>query len=434
MAILPDDSVALLDSFAPIFTEPTYHRFLVLMGVAILTTGRRTIANLLRTARFLAPGNTSSYRRVFSEARWSALRLACALARLLIALLPREDSILLVGDDTVVAHPGPHVFGKARHRDPVRSSHAYTAWRYGHQWVVLAVLVHFPFATRPWALPVLVALYQSEEDDRGQGHPHRTPAQHMIRLLAALLRWFPDRRFIFVGESAYGTHEVARFVNRHRKRLCLMSQLHPEANLFTSPPAYRGKGRPAVKGKRLPKPSEVVSAARRFRRCTVAWYGGGLRQVATRTGTGRWFKSGKGLVSIRWVFVRDREGTHRDEYFYTTDTELSVEQIIGYYTGRWNIETTFEETRSCLHLEATSGWCRRTVLRVTPCLFGLDSVVALLDNQLPADRRVRAIEWPGKVGTSFADALTSVRRWLWAEGVFRQLERGCTFRDLIPPA
>ncbi len=430
MLILPDESLVVLDAFAPVFTQPTYRHFLILLGASVLTTGRRTVANLLRTAGALAPGNASSYRRVFSQARWSMIHLAYTLARLLIALSPEDTPIVLAGDDTVVAHPGPHVFGKARHRDPVRSSHAYTAWRYGHKWVVLAVLVRFPFATRPWALPVLVALYQSEENDRSQGRRHRTPAQHLIRLLAVMLRWFPHRRFVFVGDSAYGTHEVARFVDRHRKRLCLVSKLHPEANLFTPPPPYRGKGRPAVKGKRLAKPSEAVSAAKRFRRFTVGWYGGGTRRVKTQTETGHWFKSGKGLVSIRWVFVRDLEGTHRDEYFYTTDTELSVEQIIGYYTGRWNIETTFEETRSCLHLETTCGWCRQTVLRVTPCLFGLYSVVALLYSQLPADRRVQAIQWPGKVGITFADALTAVRRWIWAEGVFKQVQGGSAIEKL----
>jgi hypothetical protein len=430
MLILPDESLALLDSFAPVFTEPTYRRFLILLGAAVLTTGRRTVANLLRTAGALAPGDPSSYRRVFSQARWSMIQLACALARLLVALLPEDAPIVLVGDDTVVAHPGPHVYGKARHRDPVRSSHAYTAWRYGHKWVVLAVLVRFPFATRPWALPVLVALYQSEEADRSQRHRHRTPAQHMIRLLAVMLRWFPDRRFVFVGDSAYGTHEVARFVYRHRNRLCLVSKLHPEANLFEPPPAYKGKGRPSVKGNRVPKPCEAVSAARRYKRLTVGWYGGGTRRVRTLTGAGHWFKSGKGLVPIRWVFVRDQDGTHRDEYFYTTDPGLSVEQLIGYYTGRWNIETTFEEVRSCLHLETARGWCRRTVLRVTPCLFGLYSVVALLYNELPASQRVRSIDWPGKVGVTFADALTTVRRWAWAEGVFAQVQGGSAIEKL----
>ncbi|WP_210420299.1 IS701 family transposase [Aquisphaera giovannonii] len=312
MAILPDESLPLLDAFAPVFTRPTYRRFLVLLGAAIITTGRRTVANLLRTAGSLAPGDPSSYRRVFSQARWSTIRLACAMARHLLALLPEDRPIALVGDDTAVAHPGPHVYGKARHRDPVRSSHSYTAWRYGHKWVVLAIPVRFPFAERPWALPVLVALYQSGEDDRRHGHRHRTPAQHMIRLLALMLHRSPGRRFVFVGDSAYGTHEVARFAHRHRGRLYLVSKLHPEANLFEPPPPYRGKGRPAVKGRRLAEPREAVAAARRLKRLTVGWYGGGTRRVETATGTGHWFKSGKGLVPIRWAFVRDREGTHRD--------------------------------------------------------------------------------------------------------------------------
>jgi hypothetical protein len=369
----------------------------------------------------------------FSQARWSTIELARILARSIIALLAADGPVILVGDDTVIAHPGPHVYGKARHRDPVRSSHAFTAWRYGHKWVVLAILVRFPLANRPWALPVLVALYHSDSDDRRERHRHRTPAQHMIRLLRLMLHWFPDRRFVFVGDSAYGTHEVARFACRHRAHLCLVSKLHPDANLFEPPPAYTGKGRPRVKGDRRPKPRKAVSEARRHKRLTVGWYGGGACRVGTVTGTGHWYKSGEGLVPILWVFVRDRDGTHRDEYFYTTDLGLSARQIIEYYTGRWNIETTFQEVRSGLHLETARGWCRATVLRITPCLFGLYSVVALLYNELPRSRRVGAINWPGKTGVTFSDALTAVRRWLWSDGVFARVQGGAGIEQLPAP-
>jgi len=430
MPILPDESLPLLDSFAPVFTQPTNRRFLVLLGAAIITTGRRTVANLLRTAGSLAPGDASSYRRVFSQARWSMIRLACALTRALIALLPEDQPIVLVGDDTVVAHPGRHVYGKARHRDPVRSSHAYTAWRYGHKWVVLAVLVRFPFANRPWALPVLVALYQSEESDRSQRHRHRTPAQHMIRLLGLMLRWFPGRRFVFVGDSSYGTHELARFVYRHRDRLCLVSKLHPEANLFEPPPPYSGKGRPRVKGEALPKPSQAVASARRLRRLTVGWYGGGVREVAVKSGAGHWYKSGQGLVPLRWAFVRDVSGTHRDEYFYATDPSPTPEEIITLYTGRWNIETTFQEMRAHLGLESTRGWCRRTVQRAAPCLFGLYTVVALLFVALPESQRAGSVAWPGKATVTFSDALTAVRRWLWSAWFFPQAGGGPAIQQL----
>jgi hypothetical protein len=173
--IVPTEALPILQAIAPVFTRPTFRRFLLLMGAAVLCTGRRTVANLLRTMAPLTDGHRTSYQRVLSSASWCSVQLACAVCRLVVALLPADRPLLLAGDDTVDGHPGRKVYGKARHRDPVRSSHSYTAWRYGHKWVVLAVLVRFPFATRPWALPVLVALYRSEEDNRARKRPHRTP-------------------------------------------------------------------------------------------------------------------------------------------------------------------------------------------------------------------------------------------------------------------
>ena len=127
----------------------------------------------------------------------------------------------------------------------------------------------------------------------------------------------------------------------------------------------------------MAKPEQVVAHARRTR-LNVAWYGGGRRDVAVVTGTGQWYRAGQPLVPVRWVFVQDRTGTHRDEYFFTTDVGWTAAQVIETYTGRWNLETTFQEMRSSLGLETTRGWSEQTVLRVAPCLFGLYTVVAAL--------------------------------------------------------
>jgi DDE superfamily endonuclease/Archaeal putative transposase ISC1217 len=430
---LPAEAAPLLLALQPAFTQPTWQRFTLLMVAAVLTTGRRTVANLLRIAGPLAQGHKTSYQRVFSAASWSSLQLACLLTSFILRHLVPDGIVTLVGDDTVESHPGRKVYGKARHRDPVRSSHSYTAWRYGHKWVVLAILVRFPFANRPWALPVLVDLYRSEEENRRRKRLHRTPAQLLCRLLRLLLLRFPDRTFVFVGDASYGTHETARFVSRHRSRLTLVSKLHPAANLFTPPPPYRGKGRPRVKGRRLPKPREAVAQRRRFRRRTVGWYGGGTRKVQLASGTGQWYKSGRGLVPLRWVFVRDQQGTHRDEYFFTTDPTLTPETVIGYYTGRWNIETTFEELRAHLGLETTRGWSKNTVLRAAPCLFGLYSAVAILFSALPESKRLGAVSWPGKDTVTFSDALATVRRWLWSEWVFPHADGGAAVEKLPQP-
>lgn len=416
---LPTEAQPLQDVLAPAFTHRTFRRFLTLAGSAILTTGRRTVANLLRTAAPLAGGHATSFQRVLSSASWSALRLACGLCRLVLRLIPPDQAVPLVGDDTVESHPGDKVYGKARHRDPVRSSHGYTAWRYGHKWVVLAVLVRFPWATRPWALPVLADLYRSEEDDRLRRRPHRTPPRIMATLLRVVLRWFPDRRFVFVGDGGYGTHELARSCHRHHDRLTLVSKLHPEANLFEPPGPYPGNGRPAIKGEALPKPSQAAAAAQ-SRTATVGWYGGGTRDVGLASGSGHWYKSGHGLVPIGSVFVRDQTGTHRDEYFFSTDPAMDPVAMVAAYTGRWNLETTFQEARCHLGLETTWVWSRRTVLRAASCLLGLCTVVALLYQALPDSKRSGEVRWPGKIGVTFSGALTSVRRWLWREWVFPQ--------------
>ena len=430
---LPAEAAPLLLALHPAFTQPTRHRFLLLMTAATLTTGRRTVANLLRTAGPLAEGHKTSFQRVWSAASWSGLRLACLLTGFVLRHLVPDGRVTLVGDDTVESHPGNRVYGKARHRDPVRSSHAYTAWRYGHKWVVLAALVRFPFGARPWALPVLVDLYRSEADNRARRRPHRTPAQLMCRLLRLVLLKFPGRSVLFVGDAGYGTHEVARFVYRHRTRLSMVSKLHPDANLFDPPPPYAGLGRPRVKGARRPKPREAVAQRRRFHRLTVSWYGGGTRRVRSADGAGHWHKSGKGLVPLRWVFVRDDTGTHRDEYLFTTDLTLSPAAVIGHYTGRWNIETTFAELRAHLGLETTRGWSQRTVLRAAPCLFGLYTAVAVLFHALPEGKRVGSVAWPGKEETTFSDALAAVRRWLWSEWVFPQAEGGTAVAKLPQP-
>jgi DDE superfamily endonuclease len=167
---------------------PTYHRFLVLVLAAVLTTGRRTVTHLLRTVRDQAPGHISSDHRVFSPRRWSAWALARLLITCLLDHVVPPGPVLLAGDDPVPERPGPDGFGKGRHRHGVRSSHRDTASRWGHQWGVVSVRIKLPCATRPWALPILVALYRPPEGDRLHGRRQKTPAHRARLRLARLMR------------------------------------------------------------------------------------------------------------------------------------------------------------------------------------------------------------------------------------------------------
>jgi DDE superfamily endonuclease len=124
---LPDFAGPVLNMFQPVFSTPTYHRFLVLLLGAVLTTGRRTITNLCRIVHPYAQSHVSSYHRVFSQRRWSAWELARRLLTFLLTSMVPMGPVLVAGDETGADRPGSHVFGKGRQRDGVRSTHSYTA-------------------------------------------------------------------------------------------------------------------------------------------------------------------------------------------------------------------------------------------------------------------------------------------------------------------
>ena len=120
---VPTCAMPILTMFRPAFSAPTYHRFMILALAAVLTTGRRTVTNRLRTTRYQAQGHASSSHRVLSQRHWSAWTLARLLITFLLNHGVPHGPVRLAGDDTVTAHPGPKGFGKGRHRDGVRSTH-----------------------------------------------------------------------------------------------------------------------------------------------------------------------------------------------------------------------------------------------------------------------------------------------------------------------
>src|SRR5262245_56728900 len=313
---LPRPVRTIFDPLEPAFSQPVHRRFVLLALAAILTLGGRTITNLLRVLGFLAPGHPSSYHRVFSRDRWSLSPLARRYVAAVLARFVPRGTIFLAGDDTVTEHPGPHVYGKGRHRDPLRSTHTYTAFRWGHKWVVLTVLVPVPWAKRRWALPLLAALYRPKDENGNRRQRHKTPAQLLGQMVRILRRWFPDRTLVVTADGNYASHELAERAARAPRKWTLVSLFYPDANLFDPPPPYSGTGRPRVKGKKRPSPAEVVETTKHRETLIVAWYGGGRRRVEVVTGTGLWYKSGHPLVDVRWVFVHDKSGTHRDEYLF----------------------------------------------------------------------------------------------------------------------
>jgi hypothetical protein len=422
MNSIPKVAEPLIRSLAVAFTRPTFQRVVVLFVGAILSLRRRTVTGMLWPVGTMARGHWSDFHRVFCRASWSLWPLGKALAAMILEWIPADQPVIVSVDDTTPQHKGQRVYGKGRHHDAVRSTHSHVVWVWGHKWVTLAIHVRFPFAARAWALPVLCALYRSEELNRAEGRRHRTPIRLTRPLMAALIHWFPQRKFILVGDGGYASHELARFCHRHHRHVTLVSRFHRQANLYDAPTRRRlaRGGRPAIKGRKRAAPAAVVqrSSTRRF---TVSWYGGQRRRVELISEASHWYKAGDGLTPVRWVFVRDVQGTHRDEYLYSTDPTLRPDQIVSLFTARWSIEVTFQEVRAHLGFTTPRNWSKPSVLRTAPCLLGLFSLVSLIYARHRRDRAVPSLStaWYTKYGATFSDAITTVRRLCW-ESVLKE--------------
>jgi hypothetical protein len=432
---LPKAAEPLINAFSVAFTRPTFQRVLILFLGAILATRHRTVTGLLRGIGPLAKGHWSDFHRVLCRRVWSCWPLGKVLAALVMELIPPDRAVICPVDDTTTQHKGKHVYGKGCHHDACRSTHSHIVWIWGHKWIVLCVNVKFAFASRPWALPVLCALYRPRKLNQSEHHRHKTPLELARQLTATLIRWFPERKFILLGDGGYASHELARFCHRHRRHVTLVSRFSPRANLFQPPPPRRaGKnGRPRIKGARLPRPVEAVTLGQAIR-FSVNWYGGKTREVELIWGEGYWYKAGGGAVPVRWVWVHDVQATHRDEYFYCTDPTMPPQQIVSLYTGRWSIEVTFQEVRAHLGFATPRNWSAKSVLRTGPCLLGLFSLVCLIFHRHTHGKGIKpaSFEWYARSESTFADAMTCVRRLCWAE-VFQQWPKHAGLKKLSKP-
>jgi len=268
--------------------------------------------------------------------------------------------------------------------------------------------VKFGFTSQPWALPVLCTLYRPAELNRSEGRRRKMPIDLAMQLMATLIHWFPRRKLVLPGDGGYASHEPAWFCHRHRRHVTLLGRFHPQANLYTLPP----------KGKRF----------------TVNGYGGKTRRVELIWGEGQWNKAGAGLVPVRWVFVHDIEGTHRDEYSYSTEATMPPDKIVSPYTGRWSIEVRFQEVHAPVGFATARNGSIKSVLRTAPCLLGLFSVVSLILHRHTRGEGVPPAQWAwyAKAQTSFGDAMTCVRRLCWAE-VFQQSPKHADVTKLSRP-
>ncbi len=332
MLPVPASLMALLTACSPLFTAPSFRTFTMLACGFIAQPGKRAVCGMLTGAGLSRLWGHDRAHCFFSRARWDPDELGLAVAKLAVSLLvPAGEPVAVAIDDTLFRRRGKKAWAASWFHDgSVPGKHK--AGR-GNNWVILAIIVKLPCCSRPVALPVLAELVV-----KGTNSASRLwLARRMTGKLAAAL---PGRDIHAVADSAYAGDDLELLP----AGVTWTTRLRKNAALHALPPERTGKrGRPRVKGDRLPSLAKLAQAAA-FAQVTVTRYGN-AETVSAAVVTCLWY-SVFGGRRVQVILIRDKSETGYDLALVTTDLNAAAAQVIERYASRWSIEVGHRWYRS----------------------------------------------------------------------------------------
>src|SRR5947209_622327 len=197
---------------------------------------------------------------------------------------------------------GRRVAHKGIYHDAVRSKPGHPTTTTGIRWLCCAAIIRLPWSSRPWALPFLTIPAPSPAVSGKLGKPHRTLPERATSLVRLLRRWLPDRAIVLVGDSGFGTVDLA--LACQQTKVTWIARMRMTAALYAPVPP-QPKGKPGVKpkkGTRLPTPGQLLASLdTRWGTLKVRWYDGEVRTFDAINQTALWHRDGFDPVPIRWL-------------------------------------------------------------------------------------------------------------------------------------
>lgn len=439
MNLLPKELMDWVLVFAPLFSKRVWEWALVLLVGAIVAPGKRTVSAILRVMGIQHDPHFQNYHRVLSRAIWSSRQASRLLLQQLVNVFV-ADGVLVMGiDDTIERRWGKQIAARGIYRDPVRSSDSHFVKTSGLRWLSLMLLVDIPWAKRVWALPFFTVLAPSERYHQTHNQRHKTLLMWARQMLTQVRRWIPGRAIVLVADSSFAALEFLDALRQLPTDVSVITRLRLDAALYEPAPERQAKqiGRPRKVGKRLPTLQSLLSAPETvWQTITLeGWYGGRTCNLQVASDTAVWYHTGLPVVPIRWVLVKDPSGKLEPQAFLSTDIHATASQILLWFRQRWQVEVTFEEVRAHLGVETQRQWSDLAILRTTPALLALFSIVVLWAHQLQSQLEFSLPQsaWYNKSLPTFVDALAFVRQHLWQARLF-PFSRSTTDMVKIPKA
>jgi hypothetical protein len=427
----------LLQVFSAEMTAPTFRNFLVITA-GWLFAARHTVAAAVQASGNARKRHHSAFYSTFSRAAWDVDQVGWNLAdKILEAHHPDVDKPIEVGaDDTNAAKSGRKIFGTGWHYDPLADSPKGKGTTWAHNWVALAILAEpLREQAKRVALGVQARLYLPPKTAEKQNLPYRTKLDHLADMLRTLCESHAARKFRLLVDAAYGVGEM---ITRLPSNCDLISRLRSDARLFrpveaVPPNARRKAGRPRVRGPEMDKAAAIFAKRKRRSVATLTLYGK-AKKVEWVTVLACVYQAPSRLLKVVIVQFPEEKGRKPALVtLYSTDLDMSPEEIIEAYCRRWSIEETFQEAKGHLGLDEPQCRSRKAVERMVPTILYLHAILWLWagEERLGRQAAKRKAPWNrSTVNLSIGDILEIAREKHLAEMIKSNESIGPILRNL----
>lgn len=241
---------------APVFTAATFQTFVQIITGWILAQRHRYVTEVIFSGGTIDKGPWSRFHRFLSHAAWDLAGLSLFIAKLVVRILAPGATLLWAVADTLCRKRGLTLYGAGMPHDPLICSRAKPLVSWGHDWVVLCLLVVHPFwaPTKVFALPLTMRLYRNRQGQtkgkktkaksaKPKADPsHRSRPQRASELSTLVSTWLPHDDRLVSGDSAYGGPSV---LSKRPAQVQLLSRVHAQGALYAPAPPRQEQRRPS---------------------------------------------------------------------------------------------------------------------------------------------------------------------------------------------
>jgi hypothetical protein len=259
-----------------------------------------------------------------------------------------DDRLLVALDDFINPKTGRKIFGCAHIFD-----HAAKANQSKYPWAQNVVLVGLlkrikgrwaclPLAHRFYLPKKALASNSDTMSIPGEATSFHTKLEQAAEMIIQLAQHFVGVPVTVVCDSWFGNNGLFKPVRKHLgTSFHLLSRLRSNSVLYTvaSKRTAKQRGRSRKYGRRLGTCAEMAATIKPEASCLRVFLYGHYRDVLASTKVVM-LKTLKCPVRVVWIFRKTQWIA-----LFSTDLDLTTEQIIEYYGARWKIESGFKEIK-----------------------------------------------------------------------------------------